>query len=336
MRGSQPLHATRVLIADSSAIHSELLAESIRRDRRFTVVGSASSSGDIQSLLREHCPDVLLISASMDEQPHGGLHLLAELRSTYPEIKAVVLLESPKRETVVQAFRLGARGVFSKNSPIKVLAKCIDCVQQGQVWATSAELGFVLEALAAAPSVRPLAASALNQLSARELDVVTCLAEGLSNREIAQRLKLSRHTVKNYMFRIFDKLGVSSRVELLFYVLSRPVSDNGDDNSPAKSGNNGRRLAKELAWPTNGAGQPGTEIEVDAPSGRRKAKKRASRRPASVADESELLNLLGKLIVFAERKADALASGTPEKDTSVNQLQTTGNRSALLAKLVSA
>jgi DNA-binding NarL/FixJ family response regulator len=317
-------------------MHSELLAESIRRDRRFAVVGSASSSGDIQSLLREHCPDVLLISASMDEQPHGGLHLLAELRSTYPEIKAVVLLESPKRETVVQAFRRGARGVFSKNSPIKVLAKCIDCVQQGQVWATSAELGFVLEALAAAPSVRPLAASALNQLSARELDVVTCLAEGLSNREIAQRLKLSRHTVKNYMFRIFDKLGVSSRVELLFYVLSRPVSDNGDDNSPAKSGNNGRRLAKELAWPTNGAGQSGTEIEVDAPSGRRKAKKRASRRPATVADESELLNLLGKLIVFAERKADALASGTADKDTSVNQLQAPSNRSALLAKLVSA
>ena len=332
MRGSQPLHATRVLIADSSAMHSELLAESIRRDRRFTVVGSASSSGDIQSLLREHRPDVLLISASMDEQPHGGLHLLAELRSTYPEIKAVVLLESPKRETVVQAFRLGARGVFSKNSPIKVLAKCIDCVQQGQVWATSAELGFVLEALAAAPSVRPLAASALNQLSARELDVVTCLAEGLSNREIAQRLKLSRHTVKNYMFRIFDKLGVSSRVELLFYVLSRPVSDNGD-KSPANSGNNGRRLAKELAWPTNGAGQPGTEIEVDAPSGRRKPKKRASRRPRSVADEGEFLNLLGKLIVFAERKADALASGAADKETSVN---TDSSRSPVLARLVSA
>ncbi len=335
MRSSQPLHATRVLVSDSSAMHSELLAESIRRDRRFSIVGSASSSGDIQSLLREHCPDVLLISASMDEQPHGGLHLLAELRSTYPEIKAVVLLESPKRETVVQAFRLGARGVFSKKSPIKVLAKCIDCVQQGQVWASSSELGFVLEALAAAPSVRPVAASALNQLSARELDVVTCLAEGLSNREIAERLKLSRHTVKNYMFKIFDKLGVSSRVELLFYVLSRPVSENSDIN-PGNGSNNGGRLAKELTWPTNGAGQRGTEIQVDAPSGRRKPKKRASRRPRSVADEGEFLNLLGKLIVFPERKADALASGTADKDTSVNQLQATSNRSALLARLVSA
>jgi two-component system nitrate/nitrite response regulator NarL len=335
MRSAQPFHPTRVLVADSSAMHSELLAESIRRDRRFAVVGSASSSGDIQSLLREHCLDVLLITASMDEQPHGGLHLLAELRSTHPEIKSVVLLESPKRETVVQAFRLGARGVFSKNSSLKVLGKCINCVQQGQVWASSSELGFVLEALAAAPSVRPLAAGALNQLSARELDVVTCLAEGLSNREIAQRLKLSRHTVKNYMFKIFDKLGVSSRVELLFYVMSRPVSEDSDIN-PRNSGKNGGNSAQELVLPINGARQRETEIEVDAPSERRKPKRRASRRPTSVADESELLNLLGKLIVFTERKANALASGTANKHTSVNEPETPGNRSALLARLVSA
>jgi two-component system, NarL family, nitrate/nitrite response regulator NarL len=334
MRSSQPLHATRVLVADSSAMHSELLAESIRRDRRFAVVGSASSSGDIHSVLREHCPDVLLISASMDEQPHGGLHLLPELKSTYPEVKAVVLLESPKRETVVQAFRLGARGVFSKNSPIKVLGKCISCVQQGQVWASSSELGFVLEALAAAPSVRPLAASALNQLSARELDVVTCLAEGLSNREIAQRLKLSRHTIKNYMFKIFDKLGVSSRVELLFYVLSRPVSENSDINPGNKGGRSAS--AKELILPINGAGQRETGIELDARSERRKPKKRVSRKASGVADESEFLNLLGKLIVFAERKTDALASDTGDQDTSVNELQTTSNRSALLARVVSA
>jgi two-component system, NarL family, nitrate/nitrite response regulator NarL len=332
MRSSQPLHATRVLVADSSAMHSELLAESIRRDRRFAVIGSASSSGDIQSLLREHCPDVLLITASMDEQPHGGLHLLPELRSTYPEIKAVVLLESPKRETVVQAFRLGARGVFSKNSPIKVLGKCIDCVQQGQVWASSEELGFVLQALAAAPSPRPLAASALNQLSARELDVVTCLAEGLSNREIAQQLKLSRHTVKNYMFRIFDKLGVSSRVELLFYVLSRPLAEPID----LKGGNNGGRPAKRDILPINGSRGHETEIDLDAASDRLSSKKRVSKKTKGVADESELLNLLGKLIVFTERKADALASGTTDKHTSANELQTTSDRSALLARLESA
>jgi DNA-binding NarL/FixJ family response regulator len=257
------------------------------------------------------------------------LHLLGELKSTYPEIKAVVLLESPKRETIVQAFRLGARGVFSKNSPIKVLGKCITCVQQGQVWASSTELGFVLEALAAAPSVRPLATSALNQLSARELDVVACLAEGLSNREIAQQLKLSRHTVKNYMFRIFDKLGVSSRVELLFYVLSRPLTEPID----LKPGNNGGRPIKDIL-PINGS--RGNETESNAASGRRRSKKRVSKKAIGVADEGEFLNLLGKLIVFAERKSDALASGTPDEDTNGNQPKTTSNQSPILARLVSA
>jgi len=170
-------------------------------------------------------PDVLLISSSLDDKSFGGLDVLAEFRASHPGLKSVVLLESPKREIIIQAFRLGARGVFSKNSPVKVLRKCITCVQMGQIWASSQELGFLLEALAIAPAVRPLDSIGLNQLSARELEVVNCLAEGMSNQEIAQRLKLSRHTIKNYMFRIFNKLGVSSRVELLFYALSRPASE---------------------------------------------------------------------------------------------------------------
>jgi two-component system, NarL family, nitrate/nitrite response regulator NarL len=325
MRSSQPLHAIRVLVADSSAIHCELLAESIRRDRRFAVAGSASTSGDIQSLLRENCPDVLLISASMDEQPYGGLHLLAELRSTHPDIKAVVLLESPKRETVVQAFRVGARGVFSKKSPFKLLGKCIDCVHDGQVWATTEELGFVLEALAASP-VHPLGSISLSQLSARELDVVTCLAEGLSNAEIAERLKLSRHTVKNYMFKVFDKLGVSSRVELLFHVLSCPPSelrggDNGGKHAVLPFQTSSRQL-KEMK-----------EHAVSEPRGRRRAAVRGKETPN---DESALLTVLGKLIVATERRADAVAAGADKKDSNGQDPATASRPSALLARLASS
>ncbi len=186
MRATQPTRLIRVLVADNSTIHSELLSEAIGRDRHFMVVGSATSSAEVRHLVRRIMPDVQII---------------------------------------IHAFRLGARGVFSRNSPVKVLRKCITCVQMGQIWASSQELGFLLEALAIAPAVRPLDSIGLNQLSARELEVVNCLAEGMSNQEIAQRLKLSRHTIKNYMFRIFNKLGVSSRVELLFYALSRPASE---------------------------------------------------------------------------------------------------------------
>jgi DNA-binding NarL/FixJ family response regulator len=226
MRAAQGTRLIRVLVADNSAIHSELLSEALGRDRRFAVVGSATSSPEVRQLVGQSMPDVLLISSSLDDKPVGGLDVLAEFRDAHPRLKTVVLLDSPKRDIIVEAFRLGARGVFSRNSPVKVLGKCISCVQGGQIWASSQELGFLLEALAIAPAVRPLDSVGLNQLSARELEVVNCLAEAMSNQEIAQRLKLSRHTIKNYMFRIFNKVGVSSRVELLFYALSRPASEN--------------------------------------------------------------------------------------------------------------
>jgi two-component system, NarL family, nitrate/nitrite response regulator NarL len=226
MRSTQPLRRIRVFVADSNAIHSELLAEALGRAQQFDVVGYAANSLDVVQLVCTYSPDVLLVSASSREKSTGGLGVLASVRGSFPNLKTVVLLESAKREIVVQAFRLGARGVFSKEFPVTTLGKCITCVCEGQVWATTEELGFVLEALADAPIIRPLASAALSQLSARELDVVNCLAEGLSNREIAERLNLSRHTVKNYMFRIFDKVGVSSRVELLFHVLSRPAAAN--------------------------------------------------------------------------------------------------------------
>src|SRR5262249_60373192 len=103
----------------------------------------------------------------------------------------------------VICYRMAGLGALLKDRSVKVVSKCVRCVYEGEVCASSEELGFVLQALAASPVVRPLGPVGLSQLSARELEVVNCLAEGLSNIEIAQRLKLSKHTVKNYMFRIF-------------------------------------------------------------------------------------------------------------------------------------
>ena len=131
------------------------------------------------------------------------------------------MIDGSEPGLVVQAFRTGARGVFSRaQSRPDLLCKCVVCVHRGQIWADSQQLEFVVDALARMPSVRTVKADRANLLTKREADLLCLAAEGLTNREIAQQLNLSEHTVKNYMFRIFDKLGVSNRVELVLYALS--------------------------------------------------------------------------------------------------------------------
>jgi len=158
----------------------------------------------------------------MEEEPQRGLLLLQQLRSARPGLRAIVLLDSSKPAVVVECFRSGACGVFCRSNEIQLLRKCIVAVHSGQIWANSVELSFVLADLAAAQRCQ-LDAKRLALLSAKEKEVVRWLVEGLTNREIAEALQISSHTVKNYIFKVFDKLGVSNRVELVFQVLSRPA-----------------------------------------------------------------------------------------------------------------
>ena len=211
----------RVLIADSSRIHTHLLAEALKRDAQFEVVPFDSESRRLVSAVTGLDTDVLVISANLDEQPSRGFEVLRELRRVSPNVRAVVLMDSLNDEMVLNAFRAGARGIFGKSQPVEVLCQCVRSVHQGQIWANSREMSLAVEALASAPTVRTVNARGLSLLSKREIQVVRCLAEGLSNREIAQRLELSQHTVKNHLFRIFEKLGVSSRIELLYMTLSQ-------------------------------------------------------------------------------------------------------------------
>ena len=147
---------------------------------------------------------------------------MREIRAQSPTTRIIVLLDASERAAVIEAFRAGAQGVFCRTEPFRLLGKCIQCVNEGQVWVSGTELQYLLEALAQ-PTFASLETTDGSLLSARETDVVRCLVEGLTNREIAHRLKLTEHTVKNYLFRIFDKLGVSSRVEVVLYALGISV-----------------------------------------------------------------------------------------------------------------
>jgi len=213
----------RVLVADNTHIHTQLLADALGRDRRLQVVGSASRSRDLFGASSLHRADVVVISSNLDEEPMRGIAVLRELMASHPDMRGVILLDSSKREVILEAFRAGARGVFSRHESLETLCKCVHRVHEGQIWANSEQMSYAVEALASSPTVRAIGASGMNLLSKRELEVVGCLAEGLTNREIAHRLGLSQHTIKNYLFRVFDKLGVSSRMELLALTLTQPV-----------------------------------------------------------------------------------------------------------------
>jgi two-component system nitrate/nitrite response regulator NarL len=210
----------RVLAVDSTRMNSQLLASALDRDKRFEVLDSAADARGILAAVAKEAPAVVLMSAEIEGNPRKGFEVAREIHALRPETGIVLLLDLSERSHVVEAFRAGARGVFSRSDSLKSLAKCIQCVSVGQVWATTKELRFLLEALGEALPLRVIDARGAELLSRREQEVVRCVAEGLSNREIAQRLGLTEHTVKNYLFRIFDKLGVSKRVEVVLYAYS--------------------------------------------------------------------------------------------------------------------
>jgi len=206
-------------VADANLMACGLISSRLKR--RFEVVGYATSGSDLLGLINSAKPEIALVGCHLEDGNLTGLLALPEIQSRYPEIRVVLLLDRSERELVVQAFRAGAVGVFDRSqSHFDHLCKCIVCVHQGQIWANTQQLKFVFEAVAQAPSPWVANADGVNLLTRREEDLVRLVADGLGNREIARKLNLSENTIKNYMFRIFDKLGISNRVELVLYALN--------------------------------------------------------------------------------------------------------------------
>jgi DNA-binding NarL/FixJ family response regulator len=199
----------------------QILTRLLRRDKDLEVT---DATADPLLLLSAPPYDVVLISAVLENAPQKAFEFVQSLGVSSPMTRAVMLLDTPRRDWVVESFRMGARGVFCRCDPLKLLPKCIRKVHGGQIWANAEQVQCVFKAFAEAPVTRLVGADGEVLLSAREQQVVRFVAEGLSNREIAVRLHLSEHTVKNYIFHIFNKLGISNRVELVLYAANQPVS----------------------------------------------------------------------------------------------------------------
>jgi DNA-binding NarL/FixJ family response regulator len=225
-----------ILIAAPNTLSNDLLCRAFNQRRKhFKVVASVYAQKDLLKQVAEHQPDVVLISASLENQPTEGLQALRELSLTGSSARAVMLLDSSDPEQVVEAFSHGVRGVSGKSEDFRALCKCIRSVHAGQVWADSSQMRRVVQTLEKKGMIHIVSAKGAPLLSKREEQIVGMIAEGLPNSEICTALGLSPHTVKNHLFNIYNKLGVSNRAELQVYALGSRDAARGEGDPSRRS-----------------------------------------------------------------------------------------------------
>jgi two-component system nitrate/nitrite response regulator NarL len=211
-----------VVIYEPEKMYCDLLVKAFYAVRkRLRVLASACTVPDLFLALRENCPQVAIISSSVGEDSTAGLRILPAIRKAHANTRLLVTIGSSDRELVVESFRLGADGIFCRSDPFELLCKSIEVISEGQIWANAQQIRYVLEAFTKSPKQLRVHPTLEKHITKREAAVIRLAVEGLSNREIAKQLVVAEHTVKNYMFRAFEKLGVSNRVELVLSCLGQ-------------------------------------------------------------------------------------------------------------------
>jgi DNA-binding NarL/FixJ family response regulator len=205
-----------VLIADSNRMQAQLLTSALRRHPEFHITTCQMDTLSILKAVSAKLPRIAVLSLNSTASVSETVMILRRFHLSYPEIPKVLLVDTCDRELVVSAFRSGARGIFPiTDANLRLLCKCLLRVAAGQIWANTEQLNYIMDLISEVPSLRVLNSRGTILLTPREEQVVALVAEGLGNRPIARELNLSEHTIKKYLFRIFEKLGISSRVELV-------------------------------------------------------------------------------------------------------------------------
>jgi two-component system nitrate/nitrite response regulator NarL len=204
----------KILIADDHVIFRDGLRKLLDSDEEITVVGEATNGAQCIKMLGNLKPDILLLDLRMPDK--SGLAVLEEVNFDTVPTRVIILTAAEDDREVIRAMRLGARGVVLKQSATEVLLKSIHRVHAGEIWLDNRRTAAVINAFSTAEAAprrgRPL-------VSDREKEIVQLVVQGFRNKEIGVKLFISEQTVKNHLHNIFDKLGVSDRLELALYAI---------------------------------------------------------------------------------------------------------------------
>ncbi len=224
---ASPSEATkiRIVVADDHPIFRDGLCRLLALEPDFEVVAQAQDGRQVLDVLQQHEPDILLLDLKMPGL--DGLATLQRLQTSKHKTRVIVLTASEDKNEFVQAMKLGTSGIVLKQSATDLLIKSIRKVNAGEIWLDSHTTAAVMRQFATgadeAPASAPPTSSSRERerslLSQREREIVALVAQGFKNKEMAEKMFISEQTVKNHLHNIFDKLGVSDRLELALYAI---------------------------------------------------------------------------------------------------------------------
>src|ERR1700758_2879119 len=212
----------RVIVADSQAIFRAGLRKIFALEDDIRVVGQAETLAQTQSAVGKFSADVLIFEAALTPNP---VEAVAEMLRQIPQMKIVVVTPGPEEELTLDLFRRGAHGIVSREVEPELLVECLRKVIAGEPWLDRQGIHWVMQAYRN-QSTRPAGSRPKVQLTPKESLIVSCVTQGMKNKEIALRVGTTEQVVKNYLRKVYDKLGVADRLELALYCLNHHVVDN--------------------------------------------------------------------------------------------------------------
>src|ERR1700691_737951 len=212
----------RVILADTQAIFRAGLRKIFALEDDIRVVGQAETLPQTQSAVAKFTADVLIFEAALTPNP---VDAVAELLRQHPQVRVVVVTPNADEDLTLELFRRGAHGIVSREVEPELLVECLRKVVAGDTWLDSQAVRWVMEAYRNQNN-RPTGSRPKVQLTPKEMLIVPCVTQGMKNKEIALRVGTTEQVVKNYLRKVYDKLGVADRLELALYCLNHHLVDN--------------------------------------------------------------------------------------------------------------